>query len=110
MELKQAFGASVRHHRRAKGMTQEVLAERVDLSMETIGKIERGVAAPSFETAERIAEALNLPPLALFGIGKEAVPRGERGRLLGRINATLSGMNDEQLARAARIMKAFVGQ
>jgi hypothetical protein len=35
---------------------------------------------------------------------------GERGRLLGRINATLSGMNDEQLARAARIMEAFVGQ
>jgi transcriptional regulator with XRE-family HTH domain len=91
-------------------MTQEVLAERLDLSMETIGKIERGVAAPSFETAERIAEALNLPPLVLFGIGKEAVPRGERGRLLGRINATLSGMNDEQLARAARIMEAFVGQ
>ena len=57
-----------------------------------------------------IAEALNLPPLALFGIGKEAVPKGERGRLLGRINATLSGMNDEQLARAARIMEAFVGQ
>jgi transcriptional regulator with XRE-family HTH domain len=57
-------------------MTQEGLAERVDLSMETIGKIERGVAAPSFETPERIAEALNLPPLALFGIGKAAVPKG----------------------------------
>jgi transcriptional regulator with XRE-family HTH domain len=110
VELKQAFGARVRHHRRAKGMTQEELAERLDLSMETIGKIERGVAAPSFETAERIAEALNLPPLALFGIGKETMPRGERGRLLGRINATLSRMNDEQLARAARIMEAFAGQ
>jgi transcriptional regulator with XRE-family HTH domain len=90
-------------------MTQEALAERVELSMETIGKIERGVAAPSFETAERIAHALNLPPLALFGIGKEAVPKGERGRLLVRINAMLSNMNDEQMARAAKMLDAFVG-
>ncbi len=91
-------------------MTQEVLAERVGLSIETIGKIERGVAAPSFATVERIAAALGLPALALFGVGEEATPKGERGRLLARINATLAGMNEDQMTRAAKMLEAFVGR
>ena len=110
MDLKQAVGANVRHHRRARGMTQEALAERVDVSIETIGKIERGVAAPSFDTVERVAVALDLHPLALFGIGDDAAPKGERGRLLSRINMTLSGMNENQMSRAAKMLEAFVGE
>jgi len=109
MNLRQAFGANVRNHRKARGLTQEELAERVELSMETIGKIERGVAAPSFDTAEKLALALDVPPLALFGVGKSAAPSGERGRLLARIGATLSGLNDAQLARASKILDAFAG-
>lgn len=109
MDLKQAFGANVRHHRKAKDLTQEELAGRIDLSIETIGKIERGVAAPSFDTAEKIAAALGLSPLALFGVGEEAAPQGERGRLLARINGTLSGMNDDQLSRVGKMLDAFVG-
>jgi transcriptional regulator with XRE-family HTH domain len=109
VDLKQALGAQVRHHRRAQDLTQEDLAHRVDVSLETIGKIERGVAAPSFDTVERIAAALDLPPAALFGIGEAAIPRGERGRLLVRINGTLAGLNDEQLARVAKMLEAFAG-
>lgn len=109
MDLKQALGANIRHHRRAQGMTQEALAEAVGVSIETVGKIERGVAAPSFDTVERIAAALGLPPLALFGVGEAAAPHGERGRLLARINAMLSGMNENQMARAAKMLEAFVG-
>lgn len=110
MDLKQAFGTSVRHHRRAAGMTQENLAELVEVSIETIGKIERGVAAPSFDTAEKIASVLGLSPLTLFGTGKDALPKGERGKLLGRIQQSLADMNDEQMARAANMLDAFMGR
>ena len=58
MELQTAFGASMRNHRKSKNLTQEALAERVDVSMETIGKIERGAAAPTFAPAQKIADAL----------------------------------------------------
>ena len=58
MQLPILFGKNVRNYRKANGLTQEQLAERVNVSMETIGKIERGAAAPTFTTAERIAEAL----------------------------------------------------
>jgi transcriptional regulator with XRE-family HTH domain len=91
-------------------MTQEALAERVDVSIETIGKIERGAAAPSFDTVERIAAALDLPAVGLFGIGREALPRGERGKLLARIQHTLSDMNDDEMARAANMLDAFIGR
>jgi len=110
VDLKQAFGTSVRHHRRAAGMTQERLAELVEVSIETIGKIERGVAAPSFDTAEKIASALDLPAVALFGAGREASPKGERGKLLARIQQSLADMNDEQMARAANMLDAYLGR
>ncbi len=108
MDLQLLFGANVRHHRRAKGWTLEQLAGQVGVSRETIGKIERGKAAPLFETAEKIAAALDVPAPALFG-ANTAPGTGERARLLTEIHGTLSRMNDDQLGRAARMLKAFVG-
>ncbi|MCJ2021445.1 helix-turn-helix domain-containing protein [Methylobacterium sp. E-065] len=110
MDLRQAFGTNVRQHRRAVGMTQEHLAERVEVSIETIGKIERGVAAPSFDTVERIASALQISPLALFGAGGGALPNGDRGRLIAHIQAILADMNEDQMARAAKMLDAFMGR
>ncbi|HMB11127.1 helix-turn-helix transcriptional regulator [Saliniramus sp.] len=107
MELQRLFGANVRHHRKAKGWTLEQLAGMIGVSRETIGKIERGVAAPLFETAEKTAAALDVPAPVLFGA--DAVPgTGERARLLTEINTTLSRMNDDQLGRAAKMLRAFV--
>lgn len=52
--------------------------------------------------------ALNMPAPVLFGA--DTVPgTGERARLLIEINGTLSRMNEEQLGRAAKMLKAFVG-
>lgn len=110
MKLKREFGISVRHHRRAADMTQERLAELVDVSIETIGKIERGVAAPSFDTVEKIAAALDVPPPALFGAGERVQPKGERGKMLAHIQGALAEMNDEQMARVAKMLDAFIGR
>ena len=109
MELQQTFGSNVRQHRKAKGWTQDELAGRVGVTLETIGKIERGAVPPSFDTAERIAKALGVAPLALFAVGPDALPKGERGRLLRRIAVTLSKLNEAQLARAAKMLDAFSG-
>jgi DNA-binding XRE family transcriptional regulator len=79
------------------------------VSSQTIGTIERGSAAASFETAARIARALDIPSAALFALGGDAMPKGDRGRLLQRINATLSRMNEAQLAKAAKMLEAFAG-
>lgn len=109
MELQRTFGANVRHHRKAKGWTQDGLADRVEVTLETIGKIERGAVPPSFATAGRIASALGISPLVLFSITPEKLPKGERGKLLREISITLATFNEAQLARAAKMLEAFAG-
>ena len=105
MELQKNFGANVRHYRRAIRWTLEQLASEVGVSRETIGKIERGVSAPLFETVERIAEALGVHPEVLFGA--VPFPPGDRGVLLRDINTILANMNDRQLASTRRMLNAL---
>ncbi|HEX8994438.1 MAG TPA: AAA family ATPase [Ktedonobacterales bacterium] len=68
------FGALLRRHRRAVGLTQEELAARAELSVEAVSALERGVSrAPHKDTVELLAHALQLTEreLAVF----EAVAR-----------------------------------
>jgi transcriptional regulator with XRE-family HTH domain len=54
------FGALLRRHRRAAGLTQEALAERAGLSVFGIQKLERGTTHPYRDTAARLASVLEL--------------------------------------------------
>ena len=53
------FGASVRRERIAKGITQEKLAELVDLNIRSIQKIEAGKINVLVTTAMRIQKSLD---------------------------------------------------
>jgi transcriptional regulator with XRE-family HTH domain len=108
VSLAAVFGANVRHYRKAKKLTQADLAEAVRLSPEMISQIERGVAAPSFATIERLAEVLGVPEVVLFGVGLIVTPDTDRTRILTRIQSKLSRLNEDQLARAERMLGALV--
>jgi transcriptional regulator with XRE-family HTH domain len=56
------FGALLRRHRLAAGLTQEALAERAGLSVYGIQKLERGITHPYRDTAARLVSALDLAP------------------------------------------------
>ncbi|MBU1287265.1 MAG: helix-turn-helix domain-containing protein [Alphaproteobacteria bacterium] len=105
MELQRLFGANVRHHRKSVGWTLEQLAGEVGVSRETIGKIERGISAPLFDTVEKIAEALEVAPQNLFGA--KSFPPGERGELLAEISSLLANLNEKQLIRARKLLEAL---
>ena len=53
-----AFGGNVRRERIAQGMTQEKLAELVDLNIRTVQKIEAGRMNVLVTTAVRLRRAL----------------------------------------------------
>ena len=56
-----SFGALLRGHRRAAGLTQEALAERAALSGQAVGALERGDRRfPHRDTVARLAVALGL--------------------------------------------------
>jgi transcriptional regulator with XRE-family HTH domain len=54
------FGSLVRKLRSERGLTQEVLAERTDLSVSYIGFIERGENVPTLTIVLNLAEALDV--------------------------------------------------
>lgn len=58
MSLATTFGSNLRNHRKAKYLTQDQLAEMVELSSEMISKIERGIASPSFATVGKLPRCL----------------------------------------------------
>ena len=55
------FGANIRRERTARKITQEKLAERADLNIRTLQKIEAGELNVLITTAVRIRRALDCP-------------------------------------------------
>lgn len=64
--LKKRFGEQLRNLRKHNGMTQEQFAEKALISVDFLSLLERGINAPSFETLERLALALDVPIKQLF--------------------------------------------
>ena len=60
------FGRHVRSLRRARGMTQDRLAERSGLSPDTIRRLEHGSFSPSLETLTKLCSGLPLALSTLF--------------------------------------------
>lgn len=54
------MGDRIKEARRNQKLTQEQLAERLDISVEFIGQIERGLKMPSMQVFVRLIEALNV--------------------------------------------------
>ena len=66
------FGAQLRRLRRARGMTQSELSNAASLTIDHIGKIERGDVCPKVMTLGQLAAGLRVPVGHLFGpLGEE---------------------------------------
>jgi len=60
LEISTAFATVLKKHRSAKGISQELLAERADIHPTHVGLIERSLRNPSLNVAQAIADALGL--------------------------------------------------
>ena len=94
--LEEQVGALVRHHRKRSGLTQSQLAEQVDLTSLTVGRIERGDAAPSFETLNRLADVLGVDVRDFFGLGPFAAKDGREDPLV-RLIERVSPLDETKL-------------
>ena len=54
------MGGGIRKHRKMAGLTQEKLAEKVDINPVYMGQIERGFRVPTVDVLLRIARALGV--------------------------------------------------
>jgi transcriptional regulator with XRE-family HTH domain len=66
-EVLRKLGEKVRSYRHERGLTQEALAESLDLSVAYVSLIERGGRNPPFTTVVAIAHALGVSPGEMCG-------------------------------------------
>ena len=67
-DLRKILASNIKLYRKTLGLTQEKLAEMVDISFNYIALIETGRRFPSIKMLERIAKALKRDTLELFSM------------------------------------------
>ncbi len=70
-DIKKILGDRVKRFRKDARLTQEKLAEKVDVAVETVSRLERGHSLPSVEKFYEIARAIDVEMAALFDIADE---------------------------------------
>lgn len=73
MDIKKRFGLAVKARRIALGISQEELAMRIGADQAYVSRIEAGQMNVTLETAEQVAEALELDVTLLLGAWNDAV-------------------------------------
>lgn len=93
--------------RKEKGLTQESLANKLNVVRQTVSKWENGTAVPDADTLCKIADALEVEVAELLGRRAEAAPESNDGltRTLAEINEQLAIRN----RRSQRIWKLIAG-
>jgi transcriptional regulator with XRE-family HTH domain len=73
--LREKFGNRLKAIRLARRMSQEQFAELLEISVDFLSLIERGINAPSFENLEVFSAQLGIPVNELFVFEANTPPR-----------------------------------
>ncbi len=66
MNLKEQLGKNIQKYRKLNKITQEQLAEQIDVEINSISALERGINFPATSTLEKLAKTLNVTLADLF--------------------------------------------
>lgn len=103
MELKKNFGQRIKEIRKQRGLSQEELAELVNIEQNTLSYIETGNNFCKAETLEKIISALEVSPNELFEFGHLK----NQNELLSEINKILQN-NPDKIQEFYKILKAII--
>lgn len=98
------FGKRIKELRERKKLTQEKLAEKVGLDLQTISRIETGYYFTSFENLEKLADALDVTIADLFNFG-HVKPKEE---LIKEINTELSISSEKDVQRIHKLIFGYL--
>lgn len=92
MGVKQDIGKKIKRMRQNRGLTQEKLAEIIDVSQRTLSGIEIGENFATAETIDKIISALNTTTDELFMLGHLK----EKEDLIDEINKMIINLSDNK--------------
>ncbi|AIQ21312.1 transcriptional regulator [Paenibacillus sp. FSL H7-0357] len=104
MNLPENVGSRIRELRKAKGWTQEQLAEAASLHYSYIGGVERGDRNISLETLEKIIAAFQVPAIEVFRFEDET----EHRKALDEHMALISNKSVEEIAAITRVTREVI--
>lgn len=89
-DIKYIIADNVRLYRKQRNLTQLELAEKADLSVDSIKRVERGSRTMSLENFMRIADALDVSLSYLLYDNLNKIP------IMERIHTVLNGKSEKQ--------------
>lgn len=103
-KLSKSVGALIAARRKALGLTQSELAERVSIEQESMSRIETGAITPSLGRLVSLADALDCPVETLL---RPASHRKQDQALV--MAELLNELNSAERAFALGVVRDFVG-
>lgn len=103
MELKKNIGKRIKELRKKRGLSQERLAELVNIEQNSLSYIETGNNFCSAETLEKLITALKIEPEELFDFGHYK----DNQTLLREINLMLNA-SPEKIPEIYKVVKALL--
>lgn len=104
-EILTVFGKRLRFLRRTKDMTQEQVAERAGLSLQSVGEIERGRGNPTLVNVERLSDALEVELTELFDLGDVKMTKEQA---VQELLFLLEGATEEQVRALLTMVRVLV--
>ncbi|AKG36830.1 helix-turn-helix domain-containing protein [Paenibacillus durus] len=104
MNLPESVGNRIRELRKAKGWTQEQLAEAASLHYSYIGGVERGDRNISLETLEKIIAAFQVPAIEIFRFEENTDHR----KALDEHMTLISSRSAEEIAAITKITREVI--
>ena len=99
------IGERIKQARKAKGLTQEELAEKLGCTKQSIAQYEKGRRSPKIDGLIKIAESLNIPTSDLLG---EPRPTTQTDHTESRLNQLMEECG-ELISTAARYRRHLHG-
>ena len=108
MDLKLIFGENLKLYRKIKSLSQEQLAEKVDISVKHLSSIERGLTFVSADLLEKLAVSVEVPVFYFFVNEKEMFYKEifYKDAMLNVIDKII----EKHLTKAIKEIKSDLGQ
>jgi len=102
---KRLLGARIKEIRRVRGLSQEKLAEMINVDPKHVSRIEVGRSFPSMDTLEAIAKALRVELKDFFEFAHQ---RKSSQELIEEISGLLTEAEEDKLRLVFKIVRSIV--
>lgn len=103
-DIKKKLGKKIKYYRELNGLTQEELAEKIDINCRSLSFIECGTNFVTADTLEKLCNKLSVTPKQLFDF--EYYPKNPDD--IKKEVCKLIDLNKEKLTDIYNILKGFL--